>query len=366
MESTPLPPPIPTPTSYLPSASPAGGGCLNELGWYASGFVLPIASLSFYRRAVRRSTGSAVLFFLLFMAVVTLVTTIGVTYKVSLVSNEIRRVFATGNVPEITITGGVASVKGPQTVVLVDSDRTFIAIDLTGKYTDIDRTRYSSGFVLTRTDLYIFSTQSQSQSQTLPLSQVQQMFQQDPLLINADTMASAWQSVTAISSLFIFLGLAFWNMVIRLIYLTFLALIVWGVVSLFHINASYGFVLTVGIFAFVPVIYLIDIIDRLGRSFFLLQTLLLLVVWGLGLYAALAKNGLDFLGPDRPLRSWRALIGIPMLVILALDAIFTWNNGGWFDLFAVAITFVALVGVGLYTRPASEPESGFPTGGAAS
>jgi hypothetical protein len=351
MESAPFPPPISTPTLPVPAVAPAEGGCLNELGWYASGFVLPIASLSFYRHAVRRSTGSTVLFFLLFMAAVTLVSTIGITYKVSSGSNEIRRAFAAGSVPEITISGGVASVKGPQTVVLLDSGGSLIAIDLTGKYSDIDPSRYTSAFVLTRTDLYIFSAQNQAQTQTIPLSQVQQMFQQDPLLINADTMAQAWQSVTAISSLFIFLGLAFWNLVVRLIYLTFLALIVWGVISLFRVNASYGFVLTVGIFAFVPVIYLIDIIDRLGRSFFLLQTLLLLVVWGLGLYAALAKNGQDFLGPDRPLRSWRALVGIPMLVILALDAMFIWNNGGWFDLFAVAITFVALVGVGLYTRP---------------
>lgn len=356
MESTPLPPPIPTPTLTppLPAAAPAEGGCLNELGWYASGFVLPIASLSFYRRAVRRSTGSAVLFFLLFMAVITLVTTIGVTYKMSQFSTDIRRAFDSNSVPEITISGGVASVKGPQTVVLVDSGSAFFAIDLTGKYSEMDHAGYTSIFILTRTELYIYSAQNQTRSQTLPLSQVQQMFQQDPLVINADSMARTWQSVTAISSLFIFLGIAFWNLVIRFIYLALLALIVWGVISLFHLNASYGFVLTVGIFAFVPVIYLIDIIDRLGRSFFLLQTLLLLIVWGVGLYAALAQNGRDFLGPDRPLRPWRALVGVPMLAVLALDAIFTWNNGGWFDLFAAAITFVALVGVGLYTRPLIE------------
>ena len=59
--------------SGQPAVEPAGGGCLSNLGWYAASFVLPLGSLSFYRRASRRTTGSAVLFFVLFMAIVTLV-----------------------------------------------------------------------------------------------------------------------------------------------------------------------------------------------------------------------------------------------------------------------------------------------------
>jgi hypothetical protein len=54
------------------AAEPAESGFMNELGWNASSFILPAASLSFYRRAAQRSTGNAVLFFVIFMGFITL------------------------------------------------------------------------------------------------------------------------------------------------------------------------------------------------------------------------------------------------------------------------------------------------------
>jgi hypothetical protein len=77
--------------------------------------------------------------------------------------------------------------------------------------------------------------------------------------------------------------------------------------------------------------------------------LILLVVWGIGLYAALVKQGWDLLGPDRPLRSWRTLLGLPFLAVLALDMLFNWPNGGLILLAAAALTGIALVAAGMFT-----------------
>ena len=41
----------------------AGAGCLAELGWWLSGAILPMGSLSFYRKAAKRSVASAIIFF---------------------------------------------------------------------------------------------------------------------------------------------------------------------------------------------------------------------------------------------------------------------------------------------------------------
>jgi hypothetical protein len=41
-------------------------GCLSELSWLGAGFVMPCASLTFYRRVTRRRVIWAVLFFTLF------------------------------------------------------------------------------------------------------------------------------------------------------------------------------------------------------------------------------------------------------------------------------------------------------------
>jgi hypothetical protein len=342
-----------------PAAAPSGGGCMTELGWIAASFVLPLASISFYRRVVRRSVGSAVLFFVCFMGIITLVSTLGLALKVSAVSTEIRRVFDSGIVPEITIHDGIASVKGQQPAVLLDNNRTFVAIDTTGKITSIDQSRYTTGFLLTRTDLHILSTNAQYQ--VLPLTQVQQIFTQDPLVINGETTAQFWRGFTGVFAIAIFLGLAIWNLAVRFVYLAFLALILWGITCLFRPKTPYGVVLSVGIFAFVPVIYFINIIDRIGRSFFLLQTLLLLVVWLVALNLALTKDSSGYFGEGQPLRGWRALLGLPLLVVLALDAIFVWQNGGWFDLLALGLTLILLVAAGLFTRTHSEPNPGLPT-----
>lgn len=344
------------------AAQPAGEGCVSILSWHAASFVLPAASLSFYRRAVSRSVGSAVLFFVLFMGIITLISTVGLARGMSQFSTDIRQVFQTGRMPEITISEGVATVKGQQPAVLFDQNGSLFVVDTTGRYSSIDQARYTSSILLTRTELQVLSTGGRYQ--VIPLSQLQQVFNQDPLVINAETTARLWQNLTGLFAIIALVGLAFWNLGIRLVYLAALALMMWGGTALFRLRTPFGVVFTIGVYAFVPVVYLVEIIDRLGKSFFLLQTLLLIVVWTVGLVVGLARNGRDMLGPDRPLRAWRAWMGLPLLIVLALDGIFSWLNGGWFDLITAVLTGILLLIAGLYTRPRSEPDASLPTGDA--
>ena len=186
---------------------------------------------------------------------------------------------------------------------------------------------------------------------------MQQLIKQDPLVINGETTARFWQSFTAGFSLLVFLGLAFWNLAVRFLYLAFIALVVRTVISLSGAKLPYALVLKVGIYAFVPVVYLIYIIERIGGSFFLLQTLLLVVVWAIGMYAVLVKNGWDLLGPDRTLRAWRAVVGLPFLIVLLVDVFFSPRLGGWFGFFAGVVTVIVLILAGWLSKPSLE-ESG--------
>ena len=334
-------------TTRLVEPAREGGGCLSDLGFHAASFVLPFASLSFYRRATERRTGSAVLFFILFMGIVAILTTIGVARGMLAATDEIQRAFLDGSVPEITITGGEAMVRAPQPAILIDQDNMLVAIDTTGQLTAIDRTRYDQGLLLTRSELHLLNS-GEYRYQTIPLEQVNQFFQRDPLVINAETTARFWQNFSIVFSLAAFFGLALWNIVVRFIYLAALAVAVWGAVSLFR-KTDYGTVLITGIYAFVPALILHQILNRFGVRFIFLQTLILLTVWGVALYAALVKQGWDLLGPDRPLRSWRALLGLPLLAVLVLDLFFNWANGGLILLAAAALSGIALVAAGMFT-----------------
>ncbi|MEP6896760.1 MAG: hypothetical protein ABI986_14245 [Chloroflexota bacterium] len=51
-------------------------GCLGQLGWLFSGAVLPMGSLSYYRRATQKTVGSAILFFVFFTVVISAISTI--------------------------------------------------------------------------------------------------------------------------------------------------------------------------------------------------------------------------------------------------------------------------------------------------
>ncbi|MGE5074051.1 MAG: DUF1189 family protein [Anaerolineae bacterium] len=344
--------------SSAPAAVPEsqrGSGFLNGLAWFFSGAVLPMGSFSFYRAATRRSVGMAILFFFAFTLFITTLSTISIGTSMAGLTNDIRQAYQQGKVPEITITGGIAHVDGPQPVIFYDSTRTgtqgsngpiFVAADTTGRITQIDQSVYEQGFLLTRTELHILN--SGGRYQRMPLSQLNQLFSQDPLLINGETVSRAWVGFSAILSILVFVGLVLWNSLVRLMIIALLALVFWGIGSLIRPKIGFEPFIITGLYAIVPAIYISHLFSRSGASFPGLQTCLLVIFWIAGLVGALGND--KFFTAPNPLRLWTALLGVPMLVLFIVDMFVTLPEPvGKAALWVVtALTILALIVVRLY------------------
>lgn len=328
----------------------ASPGFLHELGWFLSGAVLPMGSLSFYREAARRRVGTAILFFFSFTIFITIISTIGLAVTMAGFVREIRQAYEQGRVPAITIGGGVAQVDGPQPAIFLN-DRTsrgaiLVAADTTGQLTEIDQSQYTQGFLLTRTELHML-TPSQGY-QRLPLSALNTLFNRDPLIIDEQTVSAAWVTFSAIFSVLAFIGLVLWNSVVRLMILAVLALVLWGIGSLIRPKVGFGPYIITGLYAIVPAIYISHVFSKSGVSLPGLQTTLLLIFWAAGLVGALSD--MKFFRSEGYARLWTALLGVPMLVWFIVDMLVTLPTpGAQIALWAVlALTGAALIGVRLY------------------
>jgi len=337
------------PESIPVSEPPPKPGWLFELGWFFAGAVLPIGSLSFYRRSSYRRVGIAILFFLTFTIFIAFLNTIAIGIELQDGARFIRSQFDRGAFPEITIRNGVAEVSGQQPYVFTTDDPTngplFYGIDTTGQINTIDRTRYAQGMLLTRTRLIILN---RGQLQALPLSAVNDIFKRDPLILNAETAVNAWRALTAIITLFAFLFFVFWNAILRLMVITLAALLLWGIASLFLPKVGFGPFVITGLYALIPAIYLTQLFHRTGVSFLGLQTLLILAFWAV----ALAGTFLNyrFFSMEIPPRLWTALIGLPFLGMMVVDIFLPAPGPAWVvALWAIAlITGLLLVGVRLF------------------
>lgn len=332
--------------------SQTNSGCFSEIGWFFSGAVLPMASLAFYRKATQKSVGKAVLFFFVFTSVIACLLTTSVTIAMFSLMNGIQNVYADGQVPEITISKGVAEVNGPQPLTLLDNEnsqgqRILVAIDTTGEITGIDKSRYYQGFLLTRTELHVLN---RGKYQRVPLSEVNTLFERDPLVINADTVSQAWGIISSISAIVVLIFLWLWHFMFRLMIILVYALILWGIVSVFRSNVGFGLIITCGLYAIVPAIYISHLFSRSGFGLPGLQSLFLIGFWVIGLIASLLEHPL--LKTERPMRTWTALIGVPMLILFIIDSIKAIPAPyGVITLWAITIlTAMALVSVRLFFR----------------
>jgi hypothetical protein len=334
------------------------GGIQRELGWLGMGFVLPCASLTFYRQAVRRKLTSAVLFFLVFSLALSCVSALSLARGVASAQAEILRPFELGGIPEIVIQNGVTRVDGPQPLVLFDEERTLLAVDTTGSYRRLDPARYRQGILLTRTELHMMN--SDGRYQAIPLGDLQRGLGVDPIVINAETVAQAWQTFSALIVVAGALLMVVWNVLVRFVYVAILALVAWGLVSLADDTVGYGKVLTTGLYACVPALYAGYLLGRLGVSFIFLQTLILLFIWAIALWAIMPEGSKA--PPEWPLRGWRALVGVPFLLLLAFDAVFLPSFGAILVWITALATLALLVAAGLWTRRQASPGAAGATG----
>ncbi len=338
----------PVPAATVEKRAPAG--FLHDVGWFLSGAVLPLGSLSFYRAAVKRSVGLAILFFFTFTILASILATISIGIGMAGVVSDIRKAYQSGDIPSITIRQGVAQVDGPQPVILVN-ERTsdgalLVAIDTTGQITGIDRTRYTQGFLLTRTELHVLS-QGQ-EYQRIPLGDVNTAFGQDPIVINEQTVSAAWVTLSAVGAVLVFIGLVLWNSVVRLMIIAVLALILWGAGTLFRPKIGFGPFIITGLYAIIPAIYISHVLSRSGVNFPGIQTALLLIFWAAGLVGALSDW--KYLNREGISHIWTALLGVPMLLWFIVDMFAKLPTpGAEIALWAVlALTAAALIGVRLY------------------
>jgi hypothetical protein len=296
--------------------------------------------------------GKAVLFFFVFTSVITCLLTTTVTIAMFSLLDGIQNVYTSGKIPEITISNGVAEVNGPQPLTLLDNEniqgqRIFIAVDTTGEITEIDKSRYYQGFLLTRTELHVFN---RGEYQRVPLSAVNSLFERDPLVINADTVSLAWGIISSISAIVVLIFLWLWHFMLRLMIILVYALILWGIVSVFRSNVGFGLIITCGLYAIVPAIYISHLFSRSGFGLPGLQSLFLIGFWVIGLIASLIEHPL--LKTEYPMRTWTAFIGVPMLILFIIDSIKAIPAPyGVIMLWAITIlTAMALVSVRLFFR----------------
>jgi hypothetical protein len=330
-----------------------GAGCMGELAWFFSGAVLPMGSFVYYRKASQKSVGSAILFFIIFTLVISVISTISFGLTMFSVIEGIQKAYTDGDVPEITIAHGVAEVDGTQPFVLIDGEDAngqsiLVAADTTGKIKEIDTNRFDQGFLLTQTELHVLNRQNDYQ--TLPLSELHTAFQRDPIIINAQTVSQAWGVIAAIIVILAFIFLVLWQTVVRLMIISMIALIIWGVVSLIKPNTGFGPIIITGLYAIVPAIYLSHLFSRSGFGLPGMQTFFLLLFWVTGLVVNLTDT--RFFKDDRPLRLWTALIGLPMLLLYIVDVF--WQIPSPYGPAVLWVVFIltglTLVGLRLYFR----------------
>lgn len=311
---------------------------------FGAGFVLSGCSPSFYYHAARRWLITAVGFFILFGLILAGVETWRVANDMRPFREDINAAFTEGKFPAITIADGEAIVHGPEPFVVVDDGQNLIVLDTTGEYTgaELESGRYESGIILTKNRLY--SIDDQGEVQIVPLDLP--FLTQRTIEINEDLA----QSMVSAVQLLAFLGLSFWHVGLGLTYITLLGFVVWGLAALAQRNIGFSTVMTTGLFAVVPATYANYLLDRAGIDSFGMFTLLLLLGWVISLVAAAGKRQAgDFLRGTRPLRAWRALLGIPMLVLFVLDAVYQWTNGALIVWIAALVTYAVLFGIEFYT-----------------
>lgn len=320
--------------------SDSSPGCLSQLGWQVASFILPVFSLRFYRIARRKPFMNAVVFFSLFASVLSLLSTLRFSQTLDELDAELQLSFTEQQFPTITIQNGLANVDAVQPLVILDQGGQFFALDTSGVYTTIDPTRYREGILLTRTKLQVLNSTGEQNS--LPLQDLNDLFDTDPIVIDENFVLTAWGQFSRAAVIISAIVLWVWHFMIRLVVLSFVALLVWWFTSVLRSQMDYVPVLITGMYAIVPVLYLHYLLGRTGIAFPGFQTMLLMTVW-LGILLVDSTYQPD--DPDlreEPLLRM-APVGIPMLLVLAWDVIFTPDINALAVWTVPALTFIILI-----------------------
>lgn len=330
--------------SSVPPEQPAkkGEGCLGELSWLGMSLTLPIVNLNFYRKAISRKISSALLVFFIFALLISILTTATLFFGMQITNLAIRQAYEKGVVPTVVIENGLASVDAPQPFYLVDQDDMLIAFDTTGEISEIDTDKYRLGILLTRDEIQTLNQNGRFQK--FKLIEFQRAFGQDPMVFDQASVQNLWQMFSVMFVLFGFLGLAFWNMLVRLGYLAALALLLWPVAGLIRSGVKYSTVFGIGAYVLIPAMILYSLFDRSGVQFFSLQTVLLVPLWALVLWWALRKPEDT---AEITLCPCEMLLPLPLLVLYVVDRFIHIPHGDLILWSVAALTLLGAIIVGV-------------------
>jgi hypothetical protein len=313
----------------------------SEGSWLAAGAALPCFDAGFYMQAGRRKARHAIYFILLFGAVVGTLSALGMLLKMLAVQDQIRTAYAEGAIPAVTIHDGVATAKGPMPAVILNQGRTAVIVDTSGKITQLDPTRYDTGFLLTRTYLQIVS--ENGRNQVLPLAELNDALKTDPLVVDGESVSRLWGQFSFGFGALYWVGAVIWDAFVRLGYLALLALALCGILRLFQPRAAYAPVFIVGAYAFAPAQYLSYLLGLVEVHFVLLQTGLWAVIWVAALYLAYRKSKQAEEGALSPFWTWRTWLILALLALMAANVVFSWEFGGTLLWAATAVALLAIV-----------------------
>ena len=203
------------------------------LAWIGAGFVLPCTGLTFYRKAISRKTVTAVLFFMLFSFCIVCLGALKFDHALNLVIQDLHVDYRSGKIPEIIIKNGVAEINGNEPSVF-DLDDSIIILDTTGTYTKLDNSVHRSGFLLTR-------TLNRGEYNVFQLTDLHQQINKDPIIINVETIRRPITFYRLLMFFLVFIGYFLWKELFSFAYLTFFAVILWGIVSLKYPGTNFKF-----------------------------------------------------------------------------------------------------------------------------
>jgi hypothetical protein len=313
----------------------------SEGSWLAAGAVLPCFDAGFYLQAGRRRARHAIYFILLFGAVIGTLSALGVLIKMLAVQDQIRTAYAEGTIPAITIHNGIATAKGPQPAVILDQGRTALIVDTSGNITQLDPSRYDSGFLLTRTYLQMIS--SGGRSQILQLSELNDTLKTDPIVIDGESVTRLWGQFSVGFGVLYWVGAVFWDAFVRLGYLALLALAVCGILRLFQPRTAYRPVFIVGAYAFAPAQYLSYLLGLVDVHFFLLQTIVWAAIWLAALFLAYRKSKQPEEPAETPFWTWKTWLGLALVALIGANAVFSWEFGSTLLWAGTAVVLLAIV-----------------------
>ena len=260
---------------------------LDKIVWLLKGFVFPIWSRPYYRKAAGKSMGAALIFLLAFAFFQSIFSAFSVALNLSQFGREIESAYLNGDIPDITIENGWATASGSGQY-MVENGRQIIAVDTTGETREIDTLRFSEGFLLTSDELHLVNEDGY---QVLPLSDLNRTFG-NPIVLDAASVTGFWGKIALIIAVIVLVGGLLFFSLGRFVYLALLGLLVWGAVSISHKGFDFGKILITGIYANVPTTYLMFILRKVGFTFFGLRGLILFVIWGIAIAYVLKQDTL--------------------------------------------------------------------------